>query len=270
MLYPAELRARRGVLKRPRRQRQSIEFVRRRDGYEQRRYGDAFVGQFAHEGKVAGDFRRDGDHPDRCQGQVRFHLGHQCRVGEIRLSAEFAGVDVGAFQVHAQDTGTAAGPLFTKLAEGLEHAGDAAPERAGEAGAEQVEHQREVGAQPQPLAEACARLFAGTRVRVIDIHAHCAVPDAARVLDVIAGYDPKEDLRYVWSFELKIIGSNSFYDENLKALMELIEQGRMNPVVDEVLPLERAADLGERLPAEEPQQDRIAAVGPQRALRRRT
>jgi alcohol dehydrogenase len=46
----------------------------------------------------------------------------------------------------------------------------------------------------------------------------------------------------VWSFELKIIGSNSFYDENLKALMELIEQGRMNPVVDEVLPLERAVD----------------------------
>lgn len=62
------------------------------------------------------------------------------------------------------------------------------------------------------------------------------------VCGATAGYDPKEDLRYVWSFELKIIGSNSFYDENLKALMELIEQGRMNPVIDEVLPLERAVD----------------------------
>ena len=31
------------------------------------------------------------------------------------------------------------------------------------------------------------------------------------------------DLRYVpWSFELKITGSNSFYDDNLAALMELI------------------------------------------------
>ncbi len=62
------------------------------------------------------------------------------------------------------------------------------------------------------------------------------------VCGATAGYDPKEDLRYVWSFELKIIGSNSFYDENLKALMDLIEQGRMNPVIDEVLPLERAVD----------------------------
>lgn len=62
------------------------------------------------------------------------------------------------------------------------------------------------------------------------------------VCGATAGYDPKEDLRYVWSFELKIIGSNSFYDDNLKALMELIEQGRMKPIIDEVLPLRRAAE----------------------------
>lgn len=62
------------------------------------------------------------------------------------------------------------------------------------------------------------------------------------VCGATAGYDPKEDLRYVWSFELKIIGSNSFYDENLRALMDLIQQGRMKPVIDEVLPLERAAE----------------------------
>lgn len=62
------------------------------------------------------------------------------------------------------------------------------------------------------------------------------------VCGATAGYDPKEDLRYIWSFELRIIGSNSFYDENLKALMDLIHQGRMKPVIDEVLPLERAAE----------------------------
>ena len=62
------------------------------------------------------------------------------------------------------------------------------------------------------------------------------------VCGATAGYDPKEDLRYIWSFELKVIGSNSFYDENLKALMDLIEQGTMKPVIDEVLPLERAAE----------------------------
>ncbi|MFL6975734.1 MAG: zinc-binding dehydrogenase, partial [Xanthobacteraceae bacterium] len=37
------------------------------------------------------------------------------------------------------------------------------------------------------------------------------------VCGATAGHDPKEDLRYVWSFELKIIGSNSFYDDNLQA-----------------------------------------------------
>lgn len=62
------------------------------------------------------------------------------------------------------------------------------------------------------------------------------------VCGATAGYDPKEDLRYVWSFELKIIGSNSFYDENLTALMDLIQQGAMKPVIDETLPLERAVE----------------------------
>jgi alcohol dehydrogenase len=61
------------------------------------------------------------------------------------------------------------------------------------------------------------------------------------VCGATAGYDPKEDLRYVWSFELQIIGSNSFYDENLKALMDMIAAGTMKPVIDEVLPLEKAA-----------------------------
>jgi len=62
------------------------------------------------------------------------------------------------------------------------------------------------------------------------------------VCGATAGYDPKEDLRYIWSFELQIIGSNSFYDENLIALMQMIEAGRMKPVIDEVVPLEGAAE----------------------------
>jgi NADPH:quinone reductase-like Zn-dependent oxidoreductase len=61
------------------------------------------------------------------------------------------------------------------------------------------------------------------------------------VCGATAGYDPKEDLRYVWSFELKIIGSNSFYDENLKDLMDMIAQGRMRPLIDRVFPLDEAA-----------------------------
>ena len=62
------------------------------------------------------------------------------------------------------------------------------------------------------------------------------------VCGATAGYDPKEDLRYIWSFELQVIGSNSFYDENLKALMDMIQRRELKPVIEEVLPLERAAE----------------------------
>ncbi|HUZ73973.1 MAG TPA: zinc-binding dehydrogenase [Stellaceae bacterium] len=62
------------------------------------------------------------------------------------------------------------------------------------------------------------------------------------VCGATAGHDPQEDLRYIWTFEIKIIGSNSFYDENLVALMDLVAEGRMKPVIDTVLPLERAAE----------------------------
>jgi alcohol dehydrogenase len=62
------------------------------------------------------------------------------------------------------------------------------------------------------------------------------------VCGATAGYDPKEDLRYVWSFELKIIGSNSFYDDDLAALMKLIAERKIAPVIDKVLPLEEARE----------------------------
>lgn len=62
------------------------------------------------------------------------------------------------------------------------------------------------------------------------------------VCGATAGHDPKEDLRYIWSFELKIIGSNSFYDDNLKGLMDLIAQKKLAPVIDTVLPLDQARE----------------------------
>ena len=62
------------------------------------------------------------------------------------------------------------------------------------------------------------------------------------VCGATAGHDPKEDLRYIWTFELNIVGSNSFYDDNLSALMQLIQDGKFKPVIDKVLPLEQACE----------------------------
>ena len=57
-----------------------------------------------------------------------------------------------------------------------------------------------------------------------------------------AGFDPTEDLRYVWTFELKILGSNSWAIEDLEILMKLIADGQLKPVIDTVLPLEQTAE----------------------------
>lgn len=62
------------------------------------------------------------------------------------------------------------------------------------------------------------------------------------VCGATAGHDPKEDLRYVWSFELNIKGSNSFYDENLKALLDMVAEGSVDPLIDRAVPLEKAAE----------------------------
>ncbi|WP_288829022.1 zinc-binding dehydrogenase [uncultured Paraburkholderia sp.] len=62
------------------------------------------------------------------------------------------------------------------------------------------------------------------------------------VCGATAGHDPKEDLRYIWSFEIRVIGSNNFYDDNLAALMELIRTKKIAVQIDKVLPLKQAAE----------------------------
>jgi alcohol dehydrogenase len=62
------------------------------------------------------------------------------------------------------------------------------------------------------------------------------------VCGATAGHDPKEDLRYIWTFEINVVGSNSFYDEDLRGLMTLINEGKMKPVIDKVLTLDEARE----------------------------
>jgi alcohol dehydrogenase len=62
-----------------------------------------------------------------------------------------------------------------------------------------------------------------------------------------AGYDPKEDIRYIWTFELQILGSNGWAREDVTALLELVRQGRLEAVIDGVFPLERAEEALARL-----------------------
>lgn len=57
-----------------------------------------------------------------------------------------------------------------------------------------------------------------------------------------AGYDPKEDIRFIWTFELNIIGSNGWVRDDLTALLDLTEAGSLVPVVDRAVPLEDTRD----------------------------
>jgi alcohol dehydrogenase len=64
------------------------------------------------------------------------------------------------------------------------------------------------------------------------------------------GYDPKTDIRYIWSFEHTILGSNGWEREDHAKMLDLIAEGRVAPVIDRVIPMSgiRAAmrDLQDR------------------------
>jgi alcohol dehydrogenase len=65
-----------------------------------------------------------------------------------------------------------------------------------------------------------------------------------------AGYDPKTDIRYIWSFEFNIIGSNGWTSEDQIELLRRVADGRLKPIKHTVLPLARIkeamSDLIER------------------------
>lgn len=54
-----------------------------------------------------------------------------------------------------------------------------------------------------------------------------------------AGFDPKEDLRYLWSYELKLLGSNGWMREDITALVAEVEQGRLRPLIEHEFSLDR-------------------------------
>ncbi len=61
-----------------------------------------------------------------------------------------------------------------------------------------------------------------------------------------AGFDLHVDARYWWTFEHTLIGSNGWLKEDLRTLLNLVASGKLNPVIDRILPLEQAAEA-ERL-----------------------
>ena len=57
-----------------------------------------------------------------------------------------------------------------------------------------------------------------------------------------AAFDPKTDIRYIWTFELKILGANGWTPEDIKQLLHLVAEGKIDPVIEKILPLEQTQE----------------------------
>jgi alcohol dehydrogenase len=66
-----------------------------------------------------------------------------------------------------------------------------------------------------------------------------AVRPQGRVLTcgATAGHNPMTDLRYIWVRELKILGSNSYSQQNIENALALAADGRLAPAVSHRFPL---------------------------------
>jgi len=57
-----------------------------------------------------------------------------------------------------------------------------------------------------------------------------------------AGFAPTEDIRFIWTFELQVLGSNGWEKEDLITLFDLVGNGKLKVLIDKAYPLEDAAE----------------------------
>ena len=62
-----------------------------------------------------------------------------------------------------------------------------------------------------------------------------------------AGFDPQTDLRYLWTGELDVRGSNGWTRADLERVLEHVAAGRLTPAIDTVLPLSRGIEACQQL-----------------------
>lgn len=61
-----------------------------------------------------------------------------------------------------------------------------------------------------------------------------------------AGFDEQIDVRYVWTFEHSLLGSNGWQRSDIQAMVDMAADGSLVPVIDRVMPLDEVHEA-ERL-----------------------
>ncbi len=56
-----------------------------------------------------------------------------------------------------------------------------------------------------------------------------------------AGFKPEEDIRYIWTFELNVMGSNAWIPPDQIKLLDMVASGELKPQIHDVRPLEETA-----------------------------
>jgi alcohol dehydrogenase len=57
-----------------------------------------------------------------------------------------------------------------------------------------------------------------------------------------AGFAPTEDIRFIWTFELQILGSNGWEPDDIRELFKLVQSGKLKVLIDKSYPLEEAKE----------------------------
>ena len=57
-----------------------------------------------------------------------------------------------------------------------------------------------------------------------------------------AGFAPQEDIRFIWTFELKVLGSNGWMRDDIHTLLDYVQSGKLKVVLHGTYPLAQAAE----------------------------
>ena len=62
-----------------------------------------------------------------------------------------------------------------------------------------------------------------------------------------AGYSPETDIRYIWTYEINIIGCNAWTLDDQANIMRLVAEGEIQPVIHAVRPLSETAEAVQQI-----------------------